>query len=92
MGRNWNSKGPEGKKLLELFTNNLVDLDNEKRDYIRSVKEKYPEEFGDFAIDRFAVNYRKLLRSFNAGQEKRGSRVQQRKCYVSRFIIIITVT
>jgi len=73
----WNSKGPEGDKLLELFTKKLVDLDNQDKSYILEIKNKHSDVFGRFSPERFVVNYKKLLRSFKTGKDKRGARLRK---------------
>ena len=80
----WNSKGPEGEKLLELFTNDLVDLDNQDRAYILAIKNKYSQVFGRFAPERFLVNYKNLLRAYKTGVDKKGARLGK------LFVIICT--
>ena len=78
---NWNSKGPEGKKLLELFTTKgLIDPSNKNKDYILSVQDKYPV-FSGFKDSVFLSHYKSLYCDLVLGRAKQGGRLEF-KCFI----------
>jgi len=82
----WNSKGPEGEKLLELFTKKLVDLDNLNKEYILQIQNKHSKVFGRFTPERFLVNYKKLLRAYKTGEDKKGARLRKWFVFICRCV------
>jgi hypothetical protein len=74
MSHRWNSNNREGNKLRELFNNEQVDLNNIKSDYLKTIKDAYPAEFGQFTNSVFYSHYRKLLQSFKVGKALKGAR------------------
>ncbi len=78
MTTKWNSKGPDAKKLSELFRKKQVDLTNKSSKYIKSVQDQ-PPIFLTYPARNFAANYRKLLQSFLIGKELQGARKEDSK-------------
>ena len=86
----WNSNSREGDKLRELFKTKQVDENNIKSDYLKTIKDAYPKEFGQFTNSVFYSHYRKLLQSFKVGKALKGAR--DSKCSFRLCTLLVSYT